>query len=355
MRILFISQWFDPEPTFKGLFFARALQNRGHHIEVLTGFPNYPGGRVYPGYKVRLYQRDVIKGIPVHRVALYPSHDTRPLHRILNYTSFAASAAVIGTIMAKRADVAYVYHPPATAGLPAVTFEILRGIPFVYDIQDLWPDTLAATGMFNNPRLLKAVDYWCQFIYRQASRIVVLSPGIKRILITRGVPGKKIEVIYNWCDEEAIHPQKPPADIERQLGFNGHFNIIYAGNIGRAQSLDTVLDAAEIFKEKHPHVRFVFVGAGVEEDRLKQMTINKGLHNITFLGRRSPAEVAPILFLADALLVHLRKDPLFEITIPSKTQAYLAMGKPVLMGVSGDAADLVKRSGAGICFPQAIH
>ena len=150
MRILFIIQWFQPEPTLKGLPFAQELVKLGHEVEVLTGFPNYPSGKLYPGYRIRFLQKEIIEGIPIIRVPLYPSHDTSGFRRILNYMSYAFSAALIGPWVVKKFDIAYVYHPPATVGLPAIALRFLRGLRFVYDIQDFWPDCLQATGMFKN-------------------------------------------------------------------------------------------------------------------------------------------------------------------------------------------------------------
>ena len=352
MRILFLSQYFQPEPGFfVGLPFAKALARQGHDVEVLTGFPHYPGGKVYPGYRIKPLQREDLEGVPVRRVALYPSHSTSSFGRILCYGTFGLSASMIGPWIVKRADVAHVSQGPITIGWPAWILKLVRRIPFVLHIQDLWPDSPASTGMFNSSFGLKMITAACDFVYKRAGKIVVIAPGVKRRLVERGVPDQKIDVIYNWCDENAIHPMPPSEDEKKRLGFGGYFNVVYAGNIGRAQNLETVLEAAEVIKEKYPHVRFNFLGAGLDEDRLKQLSERRRLFNVRFLGRRPPSEVAPVLSAADALLVHLKKDPLFEITIPSKTQAYLAMGKPVLMGVSGDAAELVTRSGAGLCFP----
>ena len=146
MKILILSQWFDPEPDFKGLLFARELVARGHEVEVLTGFPNYPGGKIYPGYRIRPWARERLDGIDVLRVALYPSHNNSGLHRIFNYVSFFISAAVFGTALIRKPDVMYVYHPPITVGFAATVIGFLRRAPFVYDIQDLWPDTVAASG-----------------------------------------------------------------------------------------------------------------------------------------------------------------------------------------------------------------
>lgn len=348
MRILMITQWFDPEPTFKGLLFARELQRLGHEVEVLTGFPNYPGGRVYPGYRIRPWQREVVGGVPVLRVPLYPSHDGSGVKRATNYLSYAASAS-IGALLLRRPDVAYVYHPPATASLPAMVLNALKGVPFVYDIQDLWPDTLAATGMMENAAVLRGVGGFMDTVHRQAARIAVLSPGFRERLIERGVPEHKVSVIPNWTNEDKTDLTPPPPERAHELGFAGKFNVVFAGNMGRAQALDTVLDAAEELRDEP--ARFVMIGGGVEEQRLRESARERGLSNVDFLPRRPPSEIGEILALADALLIHLKDDPLFAITIPGKTQANLRAGKPLLMGVRGDAAALVQEAGAGLTFP----
>jgi glycosyltransferase involved in cell wall biosynthesis len=353
MRILILSQWFQPESFYKGIPFAKELVKLGHEVEVLTGFPNYPGGKLYDGYKIKLFQREKIDGIPVTRVPLYPSHDSNSIKRILNYTSFALSASLLGFFLAKRPDVIYVYHPPATIGLPALFLHLLHRAPFVYDIQDLWPDTLAASGMLDNSAALWMVEKWCRFIYSQAAKIVVLSPGFREILIRRGVPGQKIEVIYNWCEDDKIQATARNEDLARELGMAGRFNVVFAGTMGKAQALDAVLEAAFLLRDKLPKIQFVFVGGGIDVGRLKEKAIEQGLTNVRFLSRRPPSEIGNILNLGDVLLVHLKDDPLFRITIPSKTQAYMAAGRPILMGVKGDAAALVEKAEAGLtCTPE---
>jgi len=342
MRILMLTQWFDPEPSFKGLLFAKALQGRGHSVQVLTGFPNYPGGKVYPGYRIRPWQREVMDGIPVLRVALFPSHSRSKLGRILNYLSFALSASVLGPLLVKQADVVYVYHPPATIGLPAMVLKCIRRMPFVYDVQDLWPDTLATTGMVPYGVILRIVGWYCQHIYRTAARIVVLSPGFKTALMQRGVADSKVSIIPNWCH--------PASGQQSEDLASGCFVVLFAGNMGLAQGLDTVLDAARELIARRPTIRFAFVGSGLDEDRLRLRANTEGLSNVLFLGRRPASQMGPLLARADALLVHLIDNPLFRITIPSKTQAYLAAGKPLLMGALGDAANIVQAAGAGLCF-----
>lgn len=343
-RVLLLTQWFDPEPTFKGLVFARELVRHGFEVEVITGFPNYPGGRVYPGYRVKLIQKEVIDGVNVTRVPLYPSHDKGAKGRILNYASFAASSLFYGLFFAKKADVMYAYHPPLTVGVTVALLRFFRRIPVVYDIQDMWPDTLRATGMFSNERALKLVSRVCDWVYKRVDHIVVLSPGFRRLLIERGVPSAKIDVIYNWCAEDSIADRG--GDLPAGFPAEG-FRVLFAGNMGKAQALPAVLEAAEILAHEAPTARFVFLGGGVEVDRLKEMAESKGLANVSFLPAVPMNEVGKYLGAADALLVHLKKDPLFQVTIPSKTQAYMAAGKPIIMGVDGDAADLVCEAKCG--------
>lgn len=345
MKILLLTQWFDPEPTFKGLAFAKELKRQGHDVQVLTGFPNYPGGKIYEGYKLKLYQREEIDGISILRVALYPNHDSSALKRIFNYISFAFMAMIFGIFATKKADVIYAYHPPLTVGIAAVFIKFFRRTLIVYDIQDMWPDTLKATGMLNNNKILNLIGSVCKLVYRFVDHIVVLCPGFKKLLIERDVPEEKISIIYNWCDEQGL-TQARPAKVEYQQLMQNKFNIVFAGNMGKAQALDTILEVAKNV-QKMEDIQFVFVGGGTETERLKQLLITENISNVIFIPRMPMAEVGGVLELSNLLLVHLKKDPLFEITVPSKTQAYMAMGKPVLMAVAGDAANLVQRAECG--------
>lgn len=346
VRVLLLTQWFDPEPTFKGLLFARELVKLGIQVEVVTGFPNYPGGGIYPGYKLRMLQKEVIDGVLVTRVPLYPSHGQSGVGRIINYVSFAAASLFYGLFLAKRPDVIYAYHPPLTIGFVASIIRFFRRVPVVYDVQDMWPDTLSATGMFSNARALKVVSKGCDWVYRSVDHIAVLSPGFRRLLIERGVPEEKIDVIYNWCAEDTV---------TRSIGLlpagfpdTANFRVLFAGNMGKAQALDSVIEAAKILQSRAVPVTFIFLGGGVEVTRLQNKAAEEGLQNVVFLPAVPMAEVGDYLSSADALLVHLKNDPLFSITIPSKTQAYMVAGKPILMAVDGDAAELVVRSQCGV-------
>jgi len=217
----------------------------------------------------------------------------------------------------------------------------------------LWPDSLLSTGMLTNRFGLNIVNAWCKFVYKNAAKIVVVSQGLKKRLIERGVPAEKIEVIYNWCDDSLICREEPNQQLAKKLGMDGKFNVVFAGNMGKAQAMDAVIKAALILQNDYKDIQFVLVGSGVEVENLKKMTNELSLDNVKFLGRKPITEIGPILRLADVLFVHLKNDPLFEITIPSKTQAYLATGRPVLIGIKGDAADLVENAEAGLrCEPQ---
>lgn len=350
MKILLLTQWFDPEPTFKGLLFAQALRDKGHEVEVLTGFPNYPGGKVYSGYKIKHYQKEVMDGITIHRAPLYPSHNGSAIKRILNYISFAVGTFIVGLLKTRKIDVIYSYHPPLTTSLSALLLGACKRVPTVVDIQDLWPDTLSATGMINSPKILSVVSKVCDIVYKKAAKIVVLSPGFKQRLVSRGVPEDKIEVIYNWCNEPALENFTKS---QLLLPSNGKLNLLFAGNMGFAQGLPAIIDTAEILQNNDCKVNIVLLGDGVAKQSAIEQVSSKQLSNVTFLPRVSMREVGSLLSSADMLLVHLNDNELFRITVPSRTQANLAIGKPIVMGVAGDASELIQMSGGGVvCEPN---
>ncbi|MGA2052054.1 MAG: glycosyltransferase family 4 protein [Opitutales bacterium] len=324
--------------------FARALAARGHEVRILTGFPNYPGGRLYPGYRLRWRQREVMDGIPILRVPLYPSHDGSSAGRALNYLSFFATAGwpLWG---GWKPDVVYIYNL-VTLGALATVNQALRHVPYVLDVQDLWPDSIFNARM-GTPWLRRPIEALCQFAYRGAARIVVLSPGFRRVLVERGVPEEKIEVIYNWCNEDELAAASSVPEDSPELG-QGWFNIVFAGNLGLVQGLEAVIEAAALVQGDARRIRFVFMGQGVMLARLKELAAQRAPGNTLFLPARPFPEAVKVLRRAEALLVHLQDSPLFSVTIPSKTQAYLALGRPILAAMKGDTAELVRRAGAGV-------
>ena len=351
MKILLVSQFFQPEPIFKGLPLARELKARGHGVEVLTGFPNYPGGKIYPGYKQRMWARECMDGINVNRVPLYPSHDKSGVKRMANYLSFGVSASVIGSWLVHKPDVIYAYNL-VTLGLALRLQRWFRGAKIVLDVQDLWPESIMSSGMMKSKLLMFMVKKWTQMEYKSPNRLIVLSPGFKENLVQRGVDPGKIDVIYNWCDESAINISS--ADRKSSDDGKDTFQIVFAGAMGTAQALSCIIDAATQIQDSMPHVRFLFIGGGVDIPMLKERS--KGLGNVEFRPPVPQSEIGGVLSNADCLLVHLKADPVFKITIPSKIQAYLFAGKPILCGVEGDAADLVTKAKAGLKFePENIQ
>lgn len=351
MRILLLTQWYPPEPQEFLAEMAESLQQLGHEVTVLTGFPNWPTGEVYPGYHVKPWQREILNGVPLVRVALYPNHSRSGWRRILNYVSFALSATLLGPWLLTRKDVIHVI-PPVTAAIPAWVLSRLWRVPFTHEIQDIWPETLAATGMLSDQRMLAAIGRFAEWVYRCAAAIRVITPGFRANLIQKGVLPAKLQVISNWVDTNFYQPVEPDPVLSTTLGLAGRFNIMYAGAIGPAQDLDTVLAAAKLLDDL-PQVQFVMLGDGIDRLRLQETALMNDIRNVTFLGRH-PADAMPSFYaLADVLLVHLRDDPLFRITVPHKIFTYMASGKPVLAAVEGDAAVVIETARAGlVCAPS---
>lgn len=349
MRIAFVSQWYDPEGGSAAIpgAMVRALRDRGHDVEVVTGFPNYPTGRLYDGYRIRPYQREVVRGVPVHRLPLYPSHDSSALRRLLNFLTFMLSAATVGSALARRSQVALIYSTPATVGLVGVVLRRLLRRPFVLYIQDVWPDTVAATGMLPS-RLARPVEWalhrFCNEVYRAAEHIAVISPGMKSLLVERGVPASKVGVVYNWVDEDVFGPVERPARTDES------FQLMYAGNIGHVQGLEVAIRAVAGLRD--PRVRLRLIGTGVAVPTLQGLAVELGVAGqVVFEGPRGIEEMARVMASADVQLVCLKDDPLFHLTMPSKVQAILASGRPLITCAPGDAAALTTESGAGWAVP----
>lgn len=350
MHVLILTQWYPPEPLGLMEDLAAGLKAIGHEVRVLTGFPNYPEGRIFPGYSLAPWRREERAGVAVVRVALYPEHSRSGLRRALNYLSFAATSTLLGPWLLPRPDVIFVYHPPLTAGLPAWALGRIWRVPFVLQIQDMWPETLQATGMVHSRTVLRGMGRLARWLYDRAGALCVVSPGFRESLISKGVPPQKIHVISNWADGGLCRPMAPDPDETRALGLEGAFTVMYAGNMGQAQGLESVLGAAALLGDQIP-VRFVLVGDGVALPALRETARRRGLSNVQFLGRRPQEKMARLYALADVLLIPLRDEPLFRWTIPHKLFAYMASGKPILAAVAGDAADIVRGEDAGIVCP----
>jgi lipopolysaccharide/colanic/teichoic acid biosynthesis glycosyltransferase/glycosyltransferase involved in cell wall biosynthesis len=357
LRVIFLSISYHPEPGAQhGLPLARWIADQGHEVKVLTCFPQYPLGRIYDGYRQRWRQWENVEGIPTLRVPIYPSHDTNALRRMVTYFSFMFTATLIGVPSIGSADVVFLYDPPPTTGIASLALKLFRGMPIVHHIGDIWPETVLESGMLNNERIKGIVERiigsYCRFLYRQADSVSVLSPGFKQMLIERGVPEEKIEVVYNWADEAMFAPQERDEELAEKYGFTGRFNVVYSGNMGPLQNIETVVQTAALLQD-YPEIQIVIIGTGPKEAEVKQMAADLNVRNVRFIERRPYTEMVRFNSISDVMLAHLQDKPFLHSTIPSKTQVAMCCGRPLVIGVKGDAADLVLRAGAGVaCEPE---
>lgn len=347
-----ISQWYEPEtgsaahPTA----IARALQARGHQVRVLTGFPSYPQGKVYGGYRMRARTHEMRDGIELRRVPDVPSHDQNAVRRALTLTSFAVSATAQVRWL-RDADVVLTYLSPATVGLASWTLERLHGVPYVLYVQDLWPETITASGFLPGDRLNAAaeavINVALRALYRRAAGTAALSPTMARTLGDRGTVVPPVS-IPNWVDEEVFVPAAPSAS--RVLPSDRTW-IMYAGGMGDIQALDHGIRAVASLSAR-PDIGLAFVGEGVARDRLERLAADLGVADrVLFLGPRSMSAMPGLMAEAAAQLVSLKDLPLFRGTIPSKLQATMACGSPIVCAVAGDAAEVVERAGCGLVVP----
>jgi len=351
LKVLFVCQWYKPEPVTQPGWIVAALQRRGVRVEVLTGVPNYPSGQVLDGYRPWTLRSEMVEGVRVHRTPLYPSHDTRALRRFANYASWALSSTLFGQGPLSRSDVALVYSSPATAATAAMFSSILGRTPYVLIVQDVWPDTIFSSGFLGEriSRILHPlVNALVQWTYRWAAHVVVTSPGMRELLTSRGVPAEKIDLVYNWVDEEIPVAHFAIPGLRARLAVRADdFLLMYAGNHGAVQGLDVVVRAVgQLATDGGPHL--VLIGDGVEKDALQRLAAEVGRGHVHFVEPQPKELIQALTEESDAQVVSLADKPLFQITTPSKLQSVLAAGKPVLVHASGDAAEIVLQAGAGL-------
>lgn len=350
MHILIISQWYAPEPDGRVSALAEGLVKNGHEVTVITGFPNYPKGALYDGYTLKWRQWESSKGVRILRLPLYPDHSRSVIKRSLNYLSFSLSLTFMAPWFISKPDVIWSYT--ALVGLPTVWISRLFRAPFVMEIADIWPDTLTATGMLKEGLFVRALGRVSKYIYNSAAALTVQNPGFKPCIEKKGVKPEKIHVIENWADENIYQPTEYDEELAKACGMYGRFNVVFAGALGMAQGLDTIIEAARLCADA-PEIQFVFIGDGSCLTQTKEYVQQNKLKNVIFLGRKPAIEMPRYFAISDVLLVHLHDEPIFEITLPAKTQAYLACGKPVIMAKRGDGAALIDECACGIsCLPD---
>jgi colanic acid biosynthesis glycosyl transferase WcaI len=350
LRICVVTQYFWPE-NFRINDLVEALVGRGHDVQVLTGQPNYPSGRVPPEYWSLTRKRSEALGSSVLRVPLIARGKGSGLRLAGNYLSFAVSASILGVGgIRKPADVILAYEPsPVTVSVPAFFLGKRLRAPVLMWIQDLWPETLRATGVLADGWTLKVAGRLTGAMHRSMDGLLVQSRAFMPLLERQGVAPSKISYLPNWA-EDYFRPMGVPSDAPERGQLPKGFVVLFAGNIGVAQGLDVLLSAAERLREV-ADLHWVVLGDGRQAAWLRSEIETRGLTNVHLLGQR-PSESMPTWFaLADALLVTLRPDPLYELTIPSKVQAYMACGRPILASLDGVGAQEVEAAGAGLTSP----
>jgi hypothetical protein len=351
MHILYISQHFPPETGAaqgRAYEMSKNLSELGNQVTVITGMPNYPEGKIYQDYQGKLFHKENIDGVRVIRTFLVPDHKKGALIRILNYLSFLISS-ILGGLFVKDVDLVYASSPQLFVGLSGYILSLIHRAEFVLEIRDLWVDFAVHLGQLKNKFLIKSAKILENFLYKRADQIITVTNGFKEKIAADGINENKIDVVTNGIDTNHFCPLAVDKDIMDIEAIADKFVIMYAGNIGTAQGLDVMLKAAEKTKDLKD-IHYVLIGTGVKEDDLKKYKEDQGLNNVSFLGTKSKNEIVDYLCAADILLITLRDLPFFDITIPSKVFDYMATGKPLLIGVKGEAREIVEKAGAGSYF-----
>jgi glycosyltransferase involved in cell wall biosynthesis len=351
MRLLVVSQYFWPE-DFRINDIARELVRRGHGVSVLCGTPNYPTGRVFDGYGWFKRTRESWNGVDIVRVPLVPRGSRSRFRMAANYLSYAFTASLMGPMRcAGKYDAIFVYQiSPATMGIPALVLRFFKAAPIFYWLQDLWPETLIATGAIRNPRLLGLVDLMVRRIYRGSEFILVQSRAFRRHVESRGVPADRVLYLPNTAEAFYVPLRREEAHPALAKVPDG-FRVMFAGNLGTVQALPTILAAAELTRHR-PDVHWVIVGDGsMREWITTEVRARRLSDTVHLLGRFAPGEMPKLFAGVDGLLVTLCRDPVLALTIPSKVQSYLAVGKPIIAALDGEGAAIIEEAGAGLCAP----
>lgn len=353
MHILLLAQHFAPEEVSGAVLatdLATDLVSRGHRVTFVTCAPNYPQGRVYAGYKNRLYSRERLNGVRVIRTWSYisPAKDFWP--RLLNYGTFSLTA-FYGGLLAGKPDVIFSYSPPLPLGLSAWLLARRWQIPWVLRVEDLYPDAAVAAGVLRNRAAIKILSGLERFLYRQADHISLISEGFRQNLLSKAVPAEKLSVTPVWADPEVVRPLPKHNQFRRQQQLDGQFVVMYAGNLGHAAALDEVLAAAELLRAE-ADIRFLFIGEGVKKESLVAAARSKGLTNVSFLPFQPRALFAEMLAAADVSLVTLNQNS-SGTSLPSKTFNIMASGRPILAvtPLQSEIAQLVEAANCGVNIP----
>jgi len=366
VKILYVSQYFPPEmgaPAARADELARHWVRMGHDVTVLTGFPNHPTGVVPVEWRSRLRGllfKETVDGVHVARTWLWPLPNRKAHERIRNYASFWVSASVSGLGMQKP-DVVVGTSPQLLVALSGWWLAWWKRVPFVFEVRDLWPESLAAVGAGSEGSALhRTLSTIAGFLYRRSDHIVVVTPAFKDHLIQHWrVPAQKVSIVENGVETDLFRPCPP----EKVPGTEDRFLICYIGTMGMAHGLETLISAAEQLQRPLPQAMFLLIGEGAEKERIEQLAAARQLSNICFLGQQQRERIPGYIAGVDVCLVMLKKTELFKTVIPTKLLEYMSCEKPVIVAVDGQARKIVEEAGAGVfvepedssALAEAIH
>ncbi|MEE8414649.1 MAG: glycosyltransferase family 4 protein [Desulfobacterales bacterium] len=354
MHILFLTDNFPPEvnaPASRTFEHCREWVKTGHRVTVITGAPNFPRGKVYKGYRNRIWQTEVMDGIRVVRVWTYIAANEGFVKRILDYSSFMVSA-ILASLMVSKPDLVAATSPLLFTACAGYVVSRMKYIPFVFELRDLWPESIKAVGAMQDSAIIRLLEKLEIFLYRKAAAIVSVTESFKRILTARGIDPAKIEVVNNGVDTSRFRPLPRDPELEARYNLQGKFVAGYLGTHGMAHALETVLEAAAKCRKTADgdKIRFILLGDGARKKALIERAKALGLDNVIFIDTVPKEEVVRYWSLLDVSIIHLKKTDLFKTVIPSKLFESMGMGIPVLHGVAGESAAIIQNEGAGIVF-----
>lgn len=349
MHILFLTDNFPPEtnaPASRTHEHARVWVNAGHKVTVITCAPNFPDGKLFSGYRNRIWQEEDIDGIRVIRVWSYITANQGFVKRTLDYISFMVSA-ILAAPFVRGTDIIIATSPQFFTAIAGWVVSGIKRRPYVFELRDIWPESIRAVGAVKQGLLLRWMEKLELFLYRRADRVIAVTNAFRDNLGRRGVDVTKVDVVTNGADLTRFKPMPRDENLKAALGLSGKVVMGYVGTHGMAHGLTTLVEAAERLQNQR-ELHMIFLGAGAEREALQDKA--KALRNVSFYDQVSKDEIPRYWSILDASIIHLRPDPLFRTVIPSKIFESMAMGIPILLGVEGEARDIVTKAGAGLAF-----
>lgn len=350
MKILFLTDNFYPEvnaPASRTYEHAREWVKAGHEVTVITCVPNFPKGKVFDGYKNKLWQKEAIDGIEVIRVWSYIAANKGFVRRTLDFISFSVTSFLAGLFV--KADVIVATSPQFFTALSGRTLSFWKRVPWIMEVRDLWPESIKTVGAMKDNLFIRYFEWEEMRCYRSAKTIVVVTDSFKRTLTARGIDEAKIKVVKNGVDKEMFKPVPKDEALIGELGLEGKKIIGYIGTHGMAHKLDFILDCARNMQGRNDF-HFLFIGAGAEREALLAKKEREGITNVTMLDSVPKDQVVRYISILDLSLINLRKSELFKTVIPSKMFENAGMQIPIIMGVQGEAQVMLEEYGAGLCF-----